>query len=176
MKSDYHELREALKGAYVERFKKLLDDGANPNAYNHRHESILHLAVRKFHAEKTVDYLLNKAVNKANPNTATPDGWTALMEAVHLGKCNVAKILLEAGANPNAAKGYGWTALMEAAYCGHTEIVELLLEKVVNRNAALKVNWTALDAANLAWQNAKTPEEAKKFQTIVDMFQGKKAE
>ena len=174
MNEDYHELREALKGAYVERFKKLLDDGANPNAPDHRDKTILHLAVHERHAEITVDYLLNKAVNKANPNTATPDGWTALMEAAHVGKCNVAKILLEAGANPNTAKGYGWTALMEAAFEGHTEIVKLLLEKVVNRNAALKVNWTALDAANLAWQNSKTPEEAKKFQEIVDMLQGKK--
>ena len=177
MSEDYKKLRTALEKGNLEKIKQLLDDGANPNAPDHRHESILHLAVRKGNAENseiTVDYLLNKAVNKANPNTATPDGWTALMEAAHVGKCNVAKILLEAGANPNTAKGYGWTALMEAAFEGHTEIVKILLEKVVNRNAALKVNWTALDAANLAWQNAKTSEEAKKFQEIVDMLQGKK--
>ena len=110
----------------------------------------------------------------ANPNATKEDGWTVLMEAANAGNLEIAKTLLKAGANPNAAKGYGWTALMEAAYFGHTEIVKLLLEKVVNRNAALKVNWTALDAANLAWQNSKTPEEAKKFQEIVDMLQGKK--
>ena len=155
------------------KIKDLLDGGANPNPINKNSDTPLHLAVRLRYI-KVVRALLDS--DKTNPNATKEDGWTVLMEAANVGDCDIAEILIDKGANPNTAKGYGWTALMEAAYCGHTEIVELLLEKVVNRNAALKVNWTALDAANLAWQNAKTPEEAKKFQTIVDMFQGKKAE
>ncbi len=150
MKSDYKKLSKALKDGKVDDFKNLLKEGANPNAPDHRHESILHLAVRKGNAENseiTVDYLLNKAVNKANPNTATPDGWTALMEAAHVGKCNVAKILLEAGANPNAAKGYGWTALMSAAFEGHDKVVDILLKRGANPNAALNADWTALFSA-----------------------------
>ncbi len=121
---------------------------------------------------KEIKDLITK--ENASPNAKMDDGWTVLMEAANVGNLEIAQTLINAGANPNAAKGYGWTALMEAAYYGHMTIVSLLLEKVVNRNAALNANWTALDAANLAWQNAKTPEEAKKFQTIVDMFQGKK--
>ena len=150
MKSDYKKLSKALKDGKVDDFKNLLKEGANPNAPDHRHESILHLAVRKGNAENseiTVDYLLNKAVNKANPNTATPDGWTALMEAAHVGKCNVAKILLEAGAKPNTVKCYGWTALMEAAHFGHLEVVKILLEWKANPNMKLDGKWAALSAA-----------------------------
>ena len=155
------------------KIKDLLDGGANPNPINKNSDTPLHLAVRLRYI-KVVRALLDS--DKTNPNATKEDGWTVLMEAANVGDCDIAEILIDKGANPNTAKGYGWTALMEAAYCKNAEVVSLLLKNGVNPNAALKSDWTALSAANLAWERAKTKEDAQEFMKIVKILQKKMAE
>jgi ankyrin repeat protein len=65
----------------------------------------------------------------AHPNSASPEGQTALMTASRTGNPAAVRVLLDRGAEVGATEGYrGQTALMWAAAQGHAEIVRLLLD------------------------------------------------
>jgi ankyrin repeat protein len=61
---------------------------------------------------------------------------TALAAAAALGRLEVARLLLEAGADPNLAIGTGGTPLMAAAANGHPEVLRLLLARGAAVDAA----------------------------------------
>jgi ankyrin repeat protein len=75
-------------------------------------------------------------VNAKSDNSATP-----IMYAVHFGKTEAAKLLLQKGADVNAKDSDGETVLFEAAAFGQLDVVKLLLEK------GAKVNFVVQDSA-----------------------------
>jgi ankyrin repeat protein len=75
-------------------------------------------------------------VNAKSENSATP-----LMYAIHFGKTEAAKLLLQKGADVNVNNSDGETALFEAAAYGQVDVVKLLLDK------GAKVNFAVQDSA-----------------------------
>jgi hypothetical protein len=62
----------------------------------------------------------------ADPNGASPDGWTPLMAAAEAGRRDAVEILLSAGADPDAHDRLGRTPLDVAERAGQAEIARLL--------------------------------------------------
>src|SRR5262245_33499585 len=63
---------------------------------------------------------------RADVNTAQPDGTTALHWAAHWNDLETVNLLLRAGANVNATNRYGTTPLSEAVVIGNAAMVEAL--------------------------------------------------
>jgi len=76
---------------------------------------------------------------KADVNTATKSGWTALMAAAEHGDLSVVKALLERGVRINATTYNGLTALMKGAAHGHAEVVKLLQRELVSMLRPIRV-------------------------------------
>jgi uncharacterized protein len=84
---------------------------------------------------------------RADVNTAQPDGSTMLMLAVERNHTEIADLLIRAQANVNAANEYGATALFVASANGHVALIRRLLEGKANPNAPLLSGETPLMAA-----------------------------
>jgi ankyrin repeat protein len=93
----------------------------------------------------TVQSLLAK---KIDPNSAHPDGSTALHWAAHQDDLETAKLLLKAGANAKAVNHYGVTPLSEACTNGNGAMVELLLKAGADANGTLPGGETMLMVAS----------------------------
>lgn len=106
-------------------------------------------AVRKAD-RKAVRELLQ---NRADVNTAQPDGSTALVLAADRNDLDMADLLIRAKANVNAANEYGATALSVACASGNVAMIELLLDAKADPNAALLSGetplMTAVDKGNI---------------------------
>ena len=76
-----------------------------------------------------------------------PNGWTALLHAVHKNQLESVRALLAAGADPNGRGDNGLTPLMLAAAQGEPEIVEELLKSGANPRLHGPLRWTALEQA-----------------------------
>ena len=64
----------------------------------------------------------------ADVNEAESNGTTALHYAVHHGKLELVKELIDAGANVNAMNNYGSSPMSEAALLGNADIIAALLD------------------------------------------------
>jgi ankyrin repeat protein len=124
----------------ADKIKRLIDEGANPNASNAKGKTALLLAVIAGH-EEAAEALLRRG---AKVNTADADGKTTLMWASDAGHKDVAELLLTRGADIEARDQYGQTALIDAAWRGRDKIVEMLLEISANANARSIEGVTAL--------------------------------
>ncbi|HEY5620003.1 MAG TPA: ankyrin repeat domain-containing protein [Vicinamibacterales bacterium] len=85
--------------------------------------------------------------NHADPESAQPDGSTALMLAAERGEVGIADLLIRAHANVNAANDYGATALWVASAGGHVAVIKVLLNAGANPNAPLLSGETPLMTA-----------------------------
>jgi hypothetical protein len=126
----------------------LLAKGADPNVRNSVETPVLVLAIRRDSAPM-VEALLK---NGADPNIRDVDTDSPpLMEA--LGRADIVKMLLAAGADVNAASRkegdllMGMTPLMIAALNGSEDVVQLLLDKGADVNAKSPLGFTALTLA-----------------------------
>ncbi|MFN0104601.1 MAG: ankyrin repeat domain-containing protein [Bryobacteraceae bacterium] len=88
-----------------------------------------------------IQTLLNQ---KADPNTAHPDGTTALHWAAHQDDLETARLLLKSGANAKTANRYGVTPLSLACTNGNGAMVELLLKAGADANGTLPGGETML--------------------------------
>jgi hypothetical protein len=137
------DLHDAAFNGDVERVRKLLEKGENPNAKDKYGWTPLHIAASKGHVH--VARLLLK--HGANPNIQNEYGWTPLHIAAFWGHVDVARLLLEHGANPNARDKGGWTPLHDAASKGHVHVVKLLLEYGADPTIKNRDGKTPLDLA-----------------------------
>ena len=114
--------------------RRLLAEGANPNAADNRGISALMNAAHAGRSE-TVKILLNAG---ANPNAAEKKyNFTALVFATSKNHPEVVKVLLDAGANPNWEDKFH-TILMQATSDGQTKIVKMLLDAGADPNAEIE--------------------------------------
>lgn len=73
----------------------------------------------------------------ANPNRGNDYGWTKLHQAGYANDCELATLLLAAGARTDGfARGDGGTPLVAALFWGHREVAELLGREPVNLRVA----------------------------------------
>ena len=84
---------------------------------------------------------------KADINTPSADGTTALHWAAQLSDLEMAGLLLQAGANAKAANRYGVTPLAPACTNGDAAMIELLLKAGADPNTATLGGETALMTA-----------------------------
>ncbi len=73
----------------------------------------------------------------ANPNRGNDYGWTKLHQAGYSNDCDLARLMLAAGARTDLfARGDGGTPLVAALFWGHREVVPLLGREPVNLRVA----------------------------------------
>ncbi|XP_072049635.1 uncharacterized protein [Amphiura filiformis] len=109
----------------VDRVRKFLDKGEDPNTMDKSGFAPLHYACRNGHKEIT-SMLLQKG---ANPNVQTRSGGaTPLHRAAYAGHIDIIECLLSHGATPSLCDEDGKSPLHKAAERGHTNICKRLLE------------------------------------------------
>ena len=105
--------------------RRLLAEGANPNAVNR-------FGVTPLHEAATVgNAAMLKALLEAggDANAAFGEGETVLMTAARTGDADSVRLLLEHGADVDAhERWHGQTALMWAAIENHADVVQLLID------------------------------------------------
>ena len=124
------ELHAAAYEGDVKRVRKLLEEGANPNARDEYGRTPLYYA-----ASRDVEVVKLLLQHGADPKARSRGGETPLHSAAWSGNVEVVKLLLERGADPNAKTTSGRTPLHEAADMGHVEVVQLLLQHGADPNA-----------------------------------------
>ena len=115
-------LGTAAKENDVALLARLLADGADIDARDHRGYSALMLAAYSGHQE-AFDFLLERG---ADPRSADLGGNSVLMGAAFKGHLDMVRKLLAAGADPLARNNAGLDASGFAANFGRTEVVAFL--------------------------------------------------
>ncbi|HET8775165.1 MAG TPA: ankyrin repeat domain-containing protein [Thermoanaerobaculia bacterium] len=134
--------------------RRLLDDGADPNAWSPLHGQSLLFTASEVQDLTLVRLLLERG---ANPNQRLTirsgirfgQDVTVLMYAP---TAAIAAALIESGADVNARDKFGTTALMNAAYHGTIDVLQVLLDcgaDVTTRQSGM-LKATALELAELA--------------------------
>jgi hypothetical protein len=131
---------------YVERVRKLLKKGADPNVQDDQDQTPLHIAASGGYVE--IARLLLE--HGADPNMQDIDGETPLHYAVRRGHVEVVKLLLKHGADPNIQDKDGRTPLHKATSKGRVDIVRLLLEHGADPSIRNRDGRTPLDLAREA--------------------------
>jgi ankyrin repeat protein len=120
-------LHLAVWNSNVDVFQKLLEKGANPNIFDKKGWSPLHVAAGEKNGNEIMDLLL--AHSKVNVDDVDGKGQTALHIAAYESNVNVVKSLINKGANLNAVDKSGDSPLHVAAKERHgIPIIDLLLE------------------------------------------------
>ena len=118
------DLHDAAFNGDVERVRKLLEKGENPNAQSRDGWTPLHNAASGDHVD-VVALLLERG---ADPNIQNKDGSTPLHKAASRGHVDVARLLLEHGADPTVKDKNGATPLDVARERGNDGVVSLIEE------------------------------------------------
>uniref|UniRef100_A0A7E4UPU9 KAP NTPase domain-containing protein n=1 Tax=Panagrellus redivivus TaxID=6233 RepID=A0A7E4UPU9_PANRE len=92
-------------------------------------ETFLIVAAKSGRADNIPPLLVDAEIDETDN-----EGWSALLNACHLGHTDVVKLLLEAGASVDQADLMGWTPILWATYKNRLAIVELLLEYKAHAN------------------------------------------
>ena len=118
------QLVDAVFLADVDDVRLLLEQGANPDAWDEEQRTPLMNATRDCHSEM-VRILLEAG---ADPNLRDEDDWTALDAAVYRGTFDTVWLLIHYGAEVKAQNDTGRSVLLRAglAVGGSTEIADLL--------------------------------------------------
>jgi uncharacterized protein len=122
--------------------RRLLAEGADPNAANRFGVTPLHEAATVGNAE------MLQAMLEAggNANAAFGEGETVLMTAARAGNAESVRLLLAHGADANASEHWhGQTALMWAAMENHADVVQVLIDAGADVHArSTKHDWVKI--------------------------------
>src|SRR6185295_13336058 len=78
--------------------------------------------------------VLGMLAKGASPNTASPDGTTAVMWAASNDDLELVRALVKAGANVKAKNQFGTSAITEAAIIGSAPILNVLIKAGADPN------------------------------------------
>ncbi|EJP65929.1 ankyrin repeat domain-containing protein 52 [Beauveria bassiana ARSEF 2860] len=135
-------LHYAAQVGNTEGIKILTDNGVDADSIDNYGFTPLLWAVVAGKTEATEKLL---SLGAGSPDSASPDGKSALAWAVGLSYINIAQLLLDRGANlSRTLKGPMMMPLDEAAAAGNHFIVHLLLEKGANPNSCDRNGWSAI--------------------------------
>ena len=144
-------LHAKIREGDTEAVNQLMSAGLDPNDWNSRGYSPLHLAADL----GLLDIVVALLEGGADPSIGTPEegkgmgcGRTPLHFAADGGHLDVVTALLGSGADPNTVDFFGETALHQAAAEGHAEVLSALLDSGADRSLKGKEGKTALDEAN----------------------------
>ncbi|AFY33054.1 ankyrin repeat domain-containing protein [Calothrix sp. PCC 7507] len=124
----------AVQSGNLEKIQFILDAGANINYQTAEGYDVLidamhgHDILQDQNLISTLNLLISRG---AAVNGMSSYGESAIKVAAHVGRFDVVKLLLNAGANPEQL---GWTELMHAIVFGSLEQVKLLLEEGADQN------------------------------------------
>ncbi len=139
------QLMNAAAAGNVEQVKKLLDDGANPNA-RRQGVSAFAAAAQNGHVhvvELMLDY--GSDVNLKDADNSTPLSWAAFA-----GKIEVVESLICHGAVIDAKASDGLMPVARAIMSNQVEIVEMLLQHGANPNAMAAFGETSISLLSSA--------------------------
>ena len=123
------ELIQAVKYKNLEEIRRLLKDGADPNAGIDDGWTAL-MEAANIGDKETFLLLIDK---KREVDKQKSYGWTALMEAAHRGHSEIVDLLIREGADPNLRLNSDWTALSAAKESGNSETIRLLEKEIERR-------------------------------------------
>jgi ankyrin repeat protein len=129
------ELFQAAQKGDIERLKKALSNGANPNYFSNQRDGTLHAASRNASGEAAL--CARELVQRGARVSAAliSNRNTALHEAASVGGKVVVEVLLETSpSSTGLTNSYGNTPLHASAAAGKPEIVKLLLEHSADPN------------------------------------------
>jgi ankyrin repeat protein len=116
----------AVEKGQANRVKKLLEEGADPNAKDAKGETALMKAAALGHVT-VIKILFASAKALVEVDEMDEDSQTAFMKAAQNGHNDVLQVLMAKMADVNAKDSQGETALMHAAVRGHSDTVRYLL-------------------------------------------------
>jgi ankyrin repeat protein len=125
------QLLEAAKKRDLTGVKALLDQGADPNAKDHKGNTVLMAAALGGRPE-LVKFLIDQGVDVA---AKRPDGETVLMHAAVGGNPEIIRLLIQKGLDVNAKTSDGMTPLMFASMGTKLEAVKCLVDEGADVNA-----------------------------------------
>ena len=105
----------------------LLEAGADPDHVTSDSTTALLMALQR-KREHNLQMVMALISAGAGVNVQDEEGETALMKAIDLGKVEVVRVLLEAGADPNTVSDRYGSPLDRAEWDDHDEIAALLRE------------------------------------------------
>lgn len=126
------DLIRAAKEGDVEMMRYLLKRGAPIDGRDEAGSTALIWAVWTNQVE-SVRFLIGQKAD-LNVENNRDYGQTALRAAAEMGRTEIARLLIDAGADINARRWSGESALLLAARGNHTEIVRMLVAKNANRS------------------------------------------
>jgi ankyrin repeat protein len=107
----------------------LINAGANINALDHMHNTLLNTAVAQHAPIETIQFLIK---NKANPNLKNSQGFAPIHFAIRSGKPEIIDLLLDNGSDREIKTGYPeLTPLCLALSNKNYDLVKLLLRRGV---------------------------------------------
>ena len=140
------ELIRAAEHNDLDKLKKLVNDGTDPNTFGNEGMTPL-FWVLGHQNKKAMEALLTVG---ANPNLKNSDGESPMAMATGAKNTDFMKILLDRGGDPNIKNGVGEPALFVAIRQKSTENVKILLDYGADINATNRSsNTPVMYAANL---------------------------
>jgi len=112
----------AARDGNIEKVRRLIAQGANPNQANENGETPLHAAAVNNH-QPIVLFLIQSG---ANINATTVKGWTPLHTAARFGAENALSTLMQNGADASGTTDSGQTPAMLARNMGHIRSAGLI--------------------------------------------------
>lgn len=120
--------------------RRLLVDGADPNAVTYFNVTPLSIACRSGHVKITKALL----THGADPDARLPGKMTALMLASRGGNVDLCRLLIEHDADVAATERAGQSSLMFAAAEGHADVINLLLDNGAKLDRTLSSGFSAI--------------------------------
>ncbi len=136
-------LHEAARRGDVEKVRRYLTKGADPNAKDKKGQTPLHLAVDRGHGG------VARLLLAGGADVDAPDalGQTPLYRMVERGRGGMVALLLESGADVETRTDKKLSPLYAAAYRGHVDLIERLIDAGAEVNARIACRRTALFGA-----------------------------
>ena len=136
-------LHQAARRGHLEKVRRHLTKGTDPNAKDKKRQTPLHHAVDRGHGGVARLLLAGGADVEARDAL----GQTPLYRAVERGHGETVALLLEAGADVETRTDKKVSPLYAAAYRGHVDLIERLLDAGAKVNARIACRRTALFGA-----------------------------